>query len=277
MEVRTLPTPINTLLFDNKVRPFKHEAQAQTARLRRHGSSPVEFLAVLPRHTIYLACKSVLDRMVAAVLLIAAAPVIAILAVLVKLTSRGPAFYTQTRVGKQGRHFTIYKIRTMVNNCESLTGPRWSIPGDPRVTGLGKFLRLTHLDELPQLVNVLRGDMSLIGPRPERPEFLPELIQAYPAYPERLRIRPGVTGFAQVQLPADSDLEGVGRKLAYDLFYVEQANPWLDLRILLATALYVARVPYQTLGWLIGLPGPETVEDQIQAPMAARLRHRLSA
>ena len=277
MEVRTLPTPINTLLFDNKVRPFKHEAQAQAARLRRPGSSAVEFLPVLPRHTIYLACKSVLDRMVAAALLIAAAPVIAILAALVKLTSRGPAFYTQTRVGKQGRHFTIYKIRTMVNNCESLTGPRWSIPGDPRVTGLGKFLRLTHLDELPQLVNVLRGDMSLIGPRPERPEFLPELIQAYPAYPERLRIRPGVTGFAQVQLPADSDLEGVGRKLAYDLFYVERANPWLDLRILLATALYVARVPYQTLGRLIGLPGPETVEDQMQAPMAARLRHRLSA
>jgi lipopolysaccharide/colanic/teichoic acid biosynthesis glycosyltransferase len=275
MEVRTLPTPINTLSLDNEVRPFKHEAPA--ARRRRLASSDQEILPILPRHTLYLTCKAVLDRVVAAALLITAAPVIALLAGLVKLTSRGPAFYTQTRVGKQGKHFTIYKIRTMVNNCESLTGPRWSIPGDPRVTGLGNFLRLTHLDELPQLINVVRGDMSLIGPRPERPEFLPELIQAYPAYPERLRLRPGVTGFAQVQLPADSDLEGVGRKLAYDLFYVKQANPWLDIKILLATVLYVARVPYQTLGQLTRLPRSEFIEAQMQVAMAARLRHRRSA
>src|SRR5205085_11405871 len=104
-----------------------------------------------------------------------AAPVIALAALLLKLTSHGPAFYTQTRVGRNGRLFTIYKVRTMLHRCESLTGPRWSVPGDPRITAVGCLLRVTHVDELPQLLNVLRGEMSLIGPRPERPEFVPEL------------------------------------------------------------------------------------------------------
>src|SRR5262249_20621003 len=153
----------------------------------------------------YVPCKTALDFVAAAVLLVFAAPVIALAALLVKLTSRGPAFYTQTRVGRNGRLFTIYKVRTMMHKCESLTGPRWSLPGDPRVTRGGHFLRVTHLDELPQLVNVLRGDMSLIGPRPERPEFVPELERAVPRYRERLAVLPGVTGLAQVQLPADTD------------------------------------------------------------------------
>ena len=237
----------------------------------------VEFHPVLPRHRWYVGCKRIVDTVIAATLLLVAAPVVAILAVLVKLTSRGPAFYSQTRVGKNGRPFSIYKIRTMIHNCESLTGPRWSIPGDPRITPLGRFLRLTHLDELPQLVNVLCGHMSLIGPRPERPEFLAELIQAYPAYPERLRVRPGVTGFAQVQLPADIDLDGVRTKLAYDLYYVEQASPLLDLRILVATVLYVARVPYETLGRLLRLPTREIVEVHMEATLATGIRRRLSA
>src|SRR5213078_860902 len=98
----------------------------------------------------------------------------------------GPAFYSQTRVGQGGRQFTIWKIRTMIHNCESLTGPRWSMPGDPRITPVGWLLRHTHLDELPQLWNVLCGHMSLIGPRPERPEFVPDLQRAIPAYGQRL-------------------------------------------------------------------------------------------
>ena len=139
-----------------------------------------------------------------------------------KLTSPGPAFYTQTRVGQGGRPFTIYKLRTMIHNCESLTGPRWCMPGDPRVTPAGWLLRVTHLDELPQLLNVLRGEMSLVGPRPERPEFLPQLERALPAYRQRLVVRPGVTGLAQVKLPADTDLDSVRRKLAHDLYYIER-------------------------------------------------------
>jgi lipopolysaccharide/colanic/teichoic acid biosynthesis glycosyltransferase len=277
MEVRSLPIPLNTLPLQDTFRSDLDERHILSARQRRLGMTTFEIKPVLPLHAPYLATKRLGDTIVAAVLLVVALPVIGVLALLVKLTSRGPGFYTQTRVGKNGRLFTIFKIRTMINNCESLTGPRWSIPGDPRVTGLGQFLRVTHLDELPQLLNVLRGDMSLIGPRPERPEFLPELIDEYPAYPERLRVRPGVTGLAQVQLPADTDLDSVSNKLAYDLFYVEHASPWLDVRILLGTLLYVARIPYKIVGRLVGLPAPEAVEKQGYLSQVSLLRQRIGA
>jgi lipopolysaccharide/colanic/teichoic acid biosynthesis glycosyltransferase len=181
-------------------------------------------------------------------------------ALLVKLTSRGPAFYTQTRVGEDGRLFTIWKIRSMVHNCESLTGPRWSMPGDPRVTRIGAFLRASHLDELPQLLNVLRGEMSLIGPRPERPEFVPELERELPGYWQRLTVRPGVTGLAQVQLPPDSDLTSVRRKLAHDLYYIRHLGPWLDLRLLLCTAVHALGFPFGVAGRLLDIPDGAAVE-----------------
>ena len=277
MEVRSLPTPSNTLPLGDTVRFEQSESRPVLAKPRRSGLSNLEIRPVLPRHPRYQACKRIVDIAVSATLLILAVPLIGVLAVLIKLTSRGPAFYTQKRVGKNGRSFTIYKLRTMINNCESLTGPRWSIPGDPRVTGIGQLLRITHLDELPQLLNVLFGHMSLIGPRPERPEFLPELIQQYPTYPERLRIRPGVTGFAQVQLPADTDIDGVSHKLAYDLYYVEHAGPGLDVRIILGTLLYVARVPFQMVSRMVGLPGPEAVEMCGYVPRVANKRQRIGA
>ena len=132
---------------------------------------------------------------------------------------------------RDGRPFTLFKIRTMAHDCEKASGARWSTPGDPRITRVGAFLRKTHLDELPQLWNVLRGDMSLVGPRPERPEFTPLLEQVVPHYRDRLAVRPGVTGLAQVQLPADTDLDSVRRKLAYDLYYIRHLNGWLDLRL----------------------------------------------
>ena len=132
----------------------------------------------------------------------------------------------------------MYKIRTMIVDSEQ-DGACWSLPGDPRVTPIGWLLRATHLDELPQLWNVLRGDMSLVGPRPERPEFLPSLEQAVPRYRDRLSLRPGLTGLAQVQLPPDTDLESVRRKLACDLFYVQNLGPWLDVRLIIATGFYL--------------------------------------
>jgi lipopolysaccharide/colanic/teichoic acid biosynthesis glycosyltransferase len=177
-------------------------------------------------------------------MLVAAAPVVAICVFLVRLTSRGPGLYRQTRVGLKGRVYMIVKVRTMYHNCEGHSGPKWSPVGDPRVTPLGRFLRRTHLDELPQLWNVLKGEMSLVGPRPERPEFIPTLAQAIPRYRERLNVRPGVTGLAQVQLPADTDLNSVRRKLAYNLHYSQQVSLWLDLRLLLATAGKVLGVPF---------------------------------
>jgi lipopolysaccharide/colanic/teichoic acid biosynthesis glycosyltransferase len=180
----------------------------------------------------YAGCKAALDFTAALALFVLSAPLLLVLALLVRLTSRGPAFYTQIRVGRHGRPFKIYKLRTMTHACERQTGPRWSPPGDSRVTPFGRFLRKTHLDELPQLLNVLKGDMSLVGPRPERPEFFPALEQEIPRYRERLQVRPGVTGLAQVQLPPDTDLDSVRRKLAYDLYYIRHLGPWLDLRII---------------------------------------------
>lgn len=211
-------------------------------------------------HRWYPACKTCLDRVLALVLFLPAAPIIALAALLIKLTSRGPIFYTQKRLGLGGKTFTIFKLRTMIHKAESLTGPRWSLPGDPRITRIGAILRMTHLDELPQLLNVLRGDMSLIGPRPERPEFLPELERALPGYRKRLSVRPGVTGLAQVQLPADSDVESVRRKLAYDLFYIQRLSPWLDVRLLCCTVLYALGVPYRSLGRLFRIPRLDEVE-----------------
>jgi lipopolysaccharide/colanic/teichoic acid biosynthesis glycosyltransferase len=125
----------------------------------------------------------------------------------------------------------------MINNAEAGTGPVWSTSGDPRITPVGKLLRDTHVDEFPQLFNVLSGAMSLVGPRPERPEIAAELETRIPAYRLRLMVRPGITGFAQVRLPADSELDGVRRKLAYDLFYIQHAGLIMDLKILLRTAV----------------------------------------
>jgi lipopolysaccharide/colanic/teichoic acid biosynthesis glycosyltransferase len=218
----------------------------------------------------YGPCKAAVDFGLALFLLLVLGPVIIVTALLVRLTSRGPAFYTQTRVGCDGRLFTIFKIRTMIHNCESLTGPRWSIPGDPRITPIGQFLRRTHLDELPQLINVLRGDMSLIGPRPERPEFTAKLERAIPAYPERLRVRPGVTGLAQVHLPGDTNLASVRIKLAHDLFYIQRLSPGLEARILFCTVLRVLGVSYESIRRLSGVPSEEIVERSVQVVMDGR-------
>jgi lipopolysaccharide/colanic/teichoic acid biosynthesis glycosyltransferase len=206
--------------------------------------------------------------------LVILAPVIALTALLVRATSRGPAFYTQTRVGRNGRLFTIFKIRTMIHECESLTGPRWSMPGDPRITPIGHFLRRTHLDELPQLLNVLRGEMSLIGPRPERPEFTAKLERALPAYPERLRVRPGVTGLAQVHLPGDTSLASVRIKLAHDLYYIQQLNPGLDMRIMVCTLLRVLGVSFESIRRLSGLPSEAAVERVVQIVMDEKRTRR---
>jgi lipopolysaccharide/colanic/teichoic acid biosynthesis glycosyltransferase len=245
-------------------RPLGKDTRTARKRNRRAADfAPLHTPPGLPRRSWYLAFKLTLDVSAALVLLVLTAPLILLAALLVKLTSPGPAFYTQTRVGRKGRLFTIYKIRTMIHNCESLTGPRWSIPGDPRVTWVGRVLRLSHLDELPQLLNVLRGDMSLIGPRPERPEFVPELEKAIPAYRQRLAVRPGVTGLAQVNLPADTDLGSVRLKLAFDLHYIRHLGPWLDVRILLCTVLYSVGVPFRFSRRLFRLPENEAVDKSL--------------
>jgi lipopolysaccharide/colanic/teichoic acid biosynthesis glycosyltransferase len=220
--------------------------------------------------------RRVVEFGLAAVLLVLVAPVLALAALAVKLTSRGPVLYCQTRSGKGGGPYTIYKIRTMVHNCESATGARWSAPGDPRITAVGCFLRRSHLDELPQLWNVLRGDMSLVGPRPERPEFVVKLEQLLPEYGRRLSVLPGVTGLAQIQLPADTDLESVRRKLACDLYYIENRTLWLDARIILATAFKVFSIHFSVARTLLQIPGAAAVEDVKPAGEQQQVRAALA-
>jgi lipopolysaccharide/colanic/teichoic acid biosynthesis glycosyltransferase len=252
-----------------------HPSRSRAPKKRRKSPAPGPIQPLGCRW--YPPCKVLLDFTLALVLLVFLAPVILLVAALVKATSRGPAFYTQTRVGRNGRLFTIFKIRTMIHDCESLSGPRWSIPGDPRVTGIGRFLRQTHLDELPQLFNVLRGEMSLIGPRPERPEFTARLERALPAYPERLRVRPGVTGLAQVHLPGDTSLDSVRIKLAHDLFYIQQLSPGLEVRILFCTFLRVLGVSYESIRRLSGMPSDAVIERAVQTVMDGAGRWSKSA
>ncbi|MFW6108436.1 MAG: sugar transferase [bacterium] len=185
----------------------------------------------------YAEFKRAIDILFALPGLIVALPVIAILAVLVKLTSKGPAFYLQERVGKNGHVFKIVKLRTMVADAESRTGPVWASADDPRETPLGRLLRRTHLDELPQLWNVLKGDMSLIGPRPERPVFVEQFKQQIPGYTDRLAVRPGITGWAQIRHVYDQSVEDVREKVRYDREYIQRMGWGIDLRIMWATAL----------------------------------------
>jgi lipopolysaccharide/colanic/teichoic acid biosynthesis glycosyltransferase len=208
----------------------------------------------------YLPAKAAVDFVAAIVLLVLASPLLLVAGLLVKLTSRGPVLYAQTRLGRGGRPYKIYKLRTMTHNCEARAGVQWARVGDPRVTPVGRLLRATKLDELPQLWNVLKGDMSLLGPRPERPEIVAALERALPHYRERLLVRPGLSGLAQVQLPPDTDLGSVRRKLDYDRYYVRHLGPWLDLRVALATALYLLRVPFGVARVLLRVPGARAVE-----------------
>jgi lipopolysaccharide/colanic/teichoic acid biosynthesis glycosyltransferase len=187
--------------------------------------------------TGYAAVKTLLDDAIALILLPIAVPLIALAAAVVKCTSPGPAFYWQSRVGLGGRNFRILKLRTMHHDCERHSGIRWAHRHDERITPVGRWLRKTHVDELPQLLNVLLGQMSLVGPRPERPEVIKAkgLEQLVPGYSFRLLVKPGVTGLAQVQLPADSDLTSVRYKVVHDLYYAQHRSLFLDARLLLAT------------------------------------------
>jgi len=217
--------------------------------------------------TAYLPLRRGLDFSLALVLTVIALPIVVLAALAIRLTSRGPAFYTQIRTGRGGVPFTIYKLRTMIDKCESLTGPRWTIPGDSRVTPLGWLLRRTHIDELPQLLNVLKGEMSLIGPRPERPEFVGELSKALPGYDDRHAVLPGITGLAQVQLPPDSDIESVRQKLICDLHYVRHFSLWLDARILLATGLHALGMSFGMLTSCGIVPVPKAAVSSSDARM----------
>lgn len=213
-----------------------------------------------------IARKLRVSRVIALVLLIPALPIIGLLALLVRLTSAGPAIYRQTRVGYQGREFVMLKIRTMRQDAEDESGPVWAAQKDSRATLVGSLLRRFHLDELPQLFNVLRGEMCLVGPRPERPEIVARLQHQIPGYLDRLSVPPGIAGLAQVRQGGDVDLESVKRKQALDIAYIRNMNKvaWIDFRILTATALMLLGPGRDAALKLCGLSGiqPVALEDR---------------
>ena len=196
-------------------------------------------MTVLPRPVEpkreFIAVKDAVDRVFALVGLVVLLPLLALICVIVKFTSRGPAFHRQLRVGRGGREFSILKLRTMVENAEGATGPVWARDNDPRITPIGRFLRKTHMDEIPQLINVLAGEMSLVGPRPERPIFVERFKSIIPGYEQRLLVKPGITGLAQVYHHYDSTIRDVRKKLAYDLLYIKKMCMMTDVVILFLT------------------------------------------
>ena len=184
---------------------------------------------------LVLASRRVLEFAVAGILLVLLAPLLGLVALLIRLESPGPALFRQTRVGQDGLVFELLKLRTMREDAEA-AGPAWTSPGgDPRVTRVGRVLRNLRLDELPQLVNVLRGEMSFVGPRPERPHFVEKLRKVIPYYDERHNVPPGITGWAQVKFGYGSTIEDAERKLQFDLYYIKNMSPFLDLAIVLDT------------------------------------------
>jgi lipopolysaccharide/colanic/teichoic acid biosynthesis glycosyltransferase len=190
-----------------------------------------------PDRASFFRWKYRFDRIAASFLIVVFAPLMMLLCILIKLTSPGPAFYRQVRVGLDGELFEIFKLRSMIQDAEKEGEAVWCVKNDPRITWFGRFLRKFHLDELPQLINVVRGEMSFVGPRPERPEICEKLSEDIDTYYRRVIVRPGVTGLAQINLPPDQEVEDAMRKQVLDLCYIDQANVWLDTRMLIATAL----------------------------------------
>ena len=181
------------------------------------------------------ALKRSVDILASLLLFVASSPIMLLAAAAIFLESGGPVLYRQTRVGLTGRHFQLLKFRSMVVDAERDGAPQWAAKNDARVTAVGAFIRKCRIDELPQAINVLRGDMSLVGPRPERPEFVEQLAESIPYYHERHCVKPGITGWAQLLYPYGSSEKDALEKLQYDLYYVKNRSVLIDLMILLQT------------------------------------------
>ncbi len=198
------------------------------------GGSVVGFIIRIARRR-YEIIKRGIDLVVSFVGLILLSPLFLIIGILIKIDSPGPVFFRQERVGKEGKIFKIWKFRTMRENAELETGPVWAEDDDPRITRIGRFLRYSHLDEIPQLINVFLGHMSLIGPRPERPEMMAMIAEHIPDFDKRLLIKPGITGLAQARYSYGASIKDAARKLKYDLIYIHRMCVMLDLQIILWT------------------------------------------
>jgi exopolysaccharide biosynthesis polyprenyl glycosylphosphotransferase len=178
--------------------------------------------------------KRIFDIVASSILLAVTLPIIVLFAVLIKLDSKGSAFFRQTRIGLYGQPFPVIKLRSMRSDAEK-DGAKWAEKDDPRVTRIGKFIRKVRIDELPQTWSVLKGHMSFVGPRPEVPKFVTDLEDKLPFYAERHMVKPGITGWAQINYPYGASIEDSRHKLEYDLYYAKNYTPFLDLLIMLQT------------------------------------------
>lgn len=233
--------PVDSLL-DLRVRgcevvewPFFFEQLSGRIAVDNLSPSYFIFQEGFRKSRVLLYTRRFVSLLFAAVLLLLFSPLMLVTAILIKIDSPGPVFYTQKRVGKNGRAFDIIKFRSMRQDAEGGTGPRWATHNDPRVTRVGKIIRLARIDEIPQIVNVLKGDIDLVGPRPERPEFVKELEAVIPYYSLRHTVRPGLTGWAQVMFMYSGSIEESKEKLQYDLFYIKNMSVKLDLLVLFRT------------------------------------------
>lgn len=247
------------MTIPRKSRPSQHQVTAHLTYVTVGGSVPAEAHPEFAERW-----RRPLNVVLAGVAILLLSPVMLLIAALVKLTSRGPIFYTQTRVGWDRRStrpesaderrrqdigglpFKIYKFRSMHVNAEHLTGAVWAAREDPRVTWIGQYLRQYRLDELPQLLNVIKGDMNIVGPRPERPTIFADLRQEIGDYARRQRARPGITGLAQINQQYDTSLDDVRNKVQYDLEYIRRQGLFEDIRIMLKT---IPVVLFRRGGW----------------------------
>lgn len=221
----------------NSLSSFEEKCAVKTSFPTRVDLPHLAIEAIPAQRQQFFERKYLADRCLGGILLVLFSPVIVALYFLVRATSRGPGLYKQERVGLNGKTFDIYKLRSMVQNAEKAGQPQWAVKGDSRVNLVGRVLRKLHLDELPQLYNVVCGDMSLVGPRPERPQICDDLARKINGYYNRTAVKPGVTGLAQINLPPDESIDDVRRKQILDMNYIENAGLWLDTRMVVATAL----------------------------------------
>ncbi|MCH8021164.1 undecaprenyl-phosphate glucose phosphotransferase [candidate division KSB1 bacterium] len=228
----------NGLQVNFKIVPDLYDIVMGQARTNQIYGFPL--IDILPHHMLQWEqkIKRLMDIIISSAILIAFFPFWLFISIAIRLDSKGPVFYKQERVGKDGKKFMIYKFRSMIHDAESKTGPKWAQRKDPRITRAGKIIRKPRLDEVPQFFNVLKGEMSLIGPRPERPYFVEKFKREIPFYARRLGVKPGITGWAQIKGEYDTSMDNVKTKLQYDLFYLENMSLRMDLKVIINT-IYV--------------------------------------
>jgi len=221
-----------------KIMPDTYEIVSGLAKTNQLYGVP--FIEVMPEIMPYGSklFKRVLDIIISALILMFLSPVLIFVVAAIKLSSKGPVFYKQVRVGRNSKQFNMYKFRSMVKDAEEY-GPEWAGENDPRITGVGRLIRKVYLDEIPQLINVLKNEMSIVGPRPERPFFVEKLSSEIPYYYKRLSIKPGITGWAQIKHKYDSSLNDVKEKLKFDFYYIENMSLKLDFKIMVNTFLVI--------------------------------------